>query len=132
MKKNKKFILTCSLVILAAILIATELWLNRVHQHKMYAQGAIDEYARVQKVPKNTIKKLTVAYDFKSNAWAAFTTVHVDGKPYQIEYWIDCNDVKNRRPEILFSVFHKEGEGWEELNDKAERNFKYKPLYDYQ
>lgn len=50
----------------------------------MYAQGAIDEYARVQKVPKNTIKKLTVAYDFKSNAWAAFTTVHVDGKPYQI------------------------------------------------
>lgn len=120
------------LVALIVVILLFGFWFIRHDQSKAYAQGAIDEYAKVQKLPRKVIKKLSVAYDYKTNGWVALVTIHLHGKPYQLEYWVSRADTQPRRPEVLFSVYHKEGEGWGEINDRLAKKFKYRALYDYQ
>lgn len=130
-KHNRNSVLIYLLIFIAILLVFVGLWLDQAYQHKIYVQGAVDEYARVQKIPKSVRKRLTVSYDYKSSDWIAYTTIHVKDKPYQIEYWISGDDAQNHRPEVDFEVDHKEGEGWGTLSDKAKKKFKYKSLYEY-
>lgn len=55
-KNNKNSILIYLLIFVAILLVFIGLWLDQAHQHKIYAQGAVDEYTRVQKIPKSVRK----------------------------------------------------------------------------
>lgn len=107
-------------------------WHSKIERQKDYANGAIQEYARMQKVPAAKRRQLQVSWAMKSDGWEAETEIKFTGKPYLLDYWIARPDVKKQKPEILFSVFKKEGEGWGEIIGKKLRHFKYQPLYNYQ
>lgn len=68
----------------------------------------------------------------KSNGWEAETKIKFKGQSYLINYWIARPDVREQRPEILYSVFEKEGKDWGEIIDKKLHHFKYQSLYEYQ
>lgn len=119
------------IVLVTLLVIGITGWRIRVNIEKSYANGAIEEYARVQGLPNKKIKNLRVGWDMKSDDWVTDTVIHVNGKPYQPEYLINRDDVRNAHPNILYSVYKKQGEGWGEISDKAMKRFKYKELYDY-
>ncbi|RVU70495.1 MULTISPECIES: DUF3139 domain-containing protein [Lactobacillus] len=123
-----KQILVIVLVLLFAIFL---FWRIRVNNQKAYANGAIQEYARMQGVPDQDVRKLSVSWNMKDNFWEALIDIKIDGKPYQLEYGISTNDVKAKRPEIFYYASKKEGEGWGGLSDSALKKFKYHELYNY-
>lgn len=127
--KKKKIIQIALIIILVLILMALDVWHQNHEIQKSYAQGAIDQYAKVQKLPRKYMKELKASYNIKSNFWEANVEIYVNGKPYLLEYEINQYDVKQNKPNILYSIYKKQGEGWGEL--LHENKFRYKPLYEY-
>ncbi len=128
---SHRWLKTIIIVLIALLVIGITGWRIRVNIEKSYANGAINEYARVQGLPNKKIKNLRARWDIKSDDWITHTVIHVDGKPYQLEYLINRDDVRSAHPNILYAVYKKQGEGWGEISDKAMKHFKYKELYDY-